>query len=200
MTIEHHSDVRGYFRDRLVTAMKRQRVHTDERTEFYLVNLLASQAIRPSDEAIRTPLIEMLAQASESTGAERLHKFRDVGDSALYVSGFFADHLARRGVNAQYAATLGGRAYSLASSLVSRWAPAAEAAFGDVYGELSEKFDVFVRVFDDVREETALRTPQDIIRLYEKWRQTGSPALAERLEKAGVFPQIQAAKGGRVIH
>lgn len=200
MNIEHHADVRGYFRDRLLTAMRRQKVTADERTEFYLVNLLASQAIRPNDETLRTPLVDMLAQAAEASGTERLYKFRELGDSALYVSGFFADHLQRRGVSAMYAETLGGRAYSLAGSLVLRWAPASEAAFGDVYVELSEKFGTFVRVFDDVREETALRTPQDIIRLYEKWRQTRSPALAERLEKAGVFPQIAAAKGGTIIH
>lgn len=200
MTIEHHADVRGYFRDRLVTSMKRQRVTVDPRTEFYLVNLLAVQATRPTGESIETPLIEMLAHAADATGVDRLHKFRDLGDSALYVSGFFADHLQRRGVSATYAATLGGRAYSLAGSLVERWAPASEAVLGDVYCELSQKFELFVRVFDDVREETALRTPQDIIRLYEKWRQTRSPALAERLEKAGVFPQFLASKEGKVIH
>ena len=78
-----------------------------------------------------------------------------------------------------------------------RWATAAISRRGDLasgsgledaYPELAEAFDLLARALDDVRETTALRTPQDIVRLYERWRRTGSPLLADRLREEGVYP------------
>jgi len=47
---------------------------------------------------------------------------------------------------------------------------------------------------------TSLRTPQDIVRLYDRWRQGRSVAIAERLAAAGVFPQVEAMLGKRGLH
>ena len=63
-----------------------------------------------------------------------------------------------------------------------------EAARIEVYRELASLFAPITRVLDDVRESTALRTPQDIVRLYDKWRRTGSPRIAARLSAEGVYP------------
>jgi len=65
---------------------------------------------------------------------------------------------------------------------------AQEAARIGVYRELAALFAPITRVLDDVRESTALRTPQDIVRLYDKWRRTGSPRIAARLSAEGVYP------------
>lgn len=195
MSIEHHADVRAYFRERLLAALGHHALRPKESTEFYLVNLLADYAVRPDDAMFGKTLFDMYAEASEATGAERGRKFRDLGDNALYVSGFFADHLAARGVSRSYAITMGERGYSVAGSLMQRWGSSSEPGFSDVYVELADHFEKYVLVLGDVREETALRTPQDIVRVYEKWRQTKSPVLAAQLERAGLFPQVMAEKG-----
>ena len=200
MTIEQHADVRGYFRERLVKALSHQRIATQEATEFYLVNLLADYAIRPDEAMFGRTLFDMYAEASEAAGSERIRRFRDLGDNALYVCGFFGDHLKSRGVSRTYAITMGERGYSTVSVMLDR-STTSESGFARVYEDLAGNFEGYVRVLDDVREETALRTPQDIIRLYERWQQTKSPLLAERLERAGVFPQISAdRKRGGALH
>ena len=179
--IEPHGDVRLYFRERLQTALQEHEVRAAERTEFYLVNLLSGFALSPAEELLVRPLAEHLAKALEAeTYQERLKRFRDLGDSALYICGFFADHLEHRKISRDYVVAVGGRAYGEAGTL--------RPALSDVYGELAEKFDVFARVIYDVREQTALRTPQDIVKLYDRWRKTRSPNLARRLGAEGVFP------------
>ena len=55
--------------------------------------------------------------------------------------------------------------------------------------ELAEGFDDFARVLDEVRERTVLRSPQDIVRLYDLWKRTKDPRFAEKLRGQGVFPQ-----------
>jgi hypothetical protein len=198
--IEPHADVRAYFRERLVDALDRHRLRIDTGTEFYLVNLLAGFALAPPLDALDRPLAAQLAEALETRGHERLRRFRGLGDAALYVSGFFADHLTRRGVTADYAGALGGRAYRSASALV-RLAPPREAAFAPVYDELAERFPVYVGVLADVREATTPRSPQEIVRLYDRWKTTGSPAVADQLRRIGVFPALDAAtRRGGTLH
>ncbi len=194
--IEPHADVRGYFRERLLGALERHRLSIDSGTEFYLVNLLSEFAISPPLPTLERPLAEQLADALETEGYERLRRFRGLGDAALYVSGFFADHLERRGITADYAGAMGGRAYRSASALV-RLAPPREAALAYVYDELAAKFSAYVDVLSDVREATTPRTPQDIVRLYERWKQTRSPALADKLRSVGLFPVLEAETRGR---
>ncbi len=194
--IEPHADVRGYFRERLLGALERHRLSIDSGTEFYLVNLLSEFAISPPLPTLERPLAEQLADALETEGYERLRRFRGLGDAALYVSGFFADHLERRGITADYAGAMGGRAYRSASALV-RLAPPREAALAYVYDELAAKFSAYVDVLSDVREATTPRTPQDIVRLYERWKHTRSPALADKLRSVGLFPVLEAETRGR---
>lgn len=185
MPIETHADVRGYFRERLVAAMERQRIVTTESTECYLVNLLAKLAIAANEEPLGRPFAELLAEALEAQGHEKLSRLREVGDSALYVCGFFADHLEHRGIARSYVVAMGGRAYLTARAI----APLARAGeLSPIFEELAARFELYAQVLDDVRESTAMRTPQDIIRLYERWRRTGSSLLAERLEQEGVYP------------
>jgi hypothetical protein len=201
--IEQHADVRAWFRERLLVALERRRVRADERTEFYLVGLLADFALAPPVDALARPLAAQLAEALEVDGPERLRRYRALGDTALYTSGFFADHFERRGITADYVHAIGGRAYRSASA-AARFSPR-DAELSSVWDELGGRFEGYVAVIGDVKESTALRTPQDIVRLYDRWKQTRSPAIAERLRAAGVFPVLDAepqAAGARsrVLH
>ncbi|MCA9605044.1 MAG: hypothetical protein KC619_05595 [Myxococcales bacterium] len=196
MSIETSSNVRGWFHERLEASLVRQGIPASPSTRLYLVELLAGFAERPTEGVLSRPLVFQLADALESDGPERLEKLRSLGDAALYSLGFFEDFFERRGVSRDYVVTMGGRAYSDAWSLAA-FDPR-QAARRDVYGELADGFEDFVEAIDDVRESTVLRTPQDIVRLYEKWKRTKSPRIAARLRSEGVFPAIEADDG--VLH
>ncbi len=192
--IEMSGNVRGWFHERLQSAIDRQRTPTSEATEMYLVELLARYAETPV--SLAQPLALMLAEAAEAAGPERIRRLRELGDTALYVLGFFEDHLDRRGITRDYVVTMGGRAYARAEAL-SVFSPR-ESVRRDVYGELADGFEGYAEAFDEVRESTVLRTPQDIVRLYEKWKRTRSPRVAARLRSEGVFPTIEA--DGELLH
>ncbi|RLB49016.1 MAG: hypothetical protein DRJ42_21965 [Deltaproteobacteria bacterium] len=199
MTIELSADPSGFFRERLVSALGRRNVRVSEGTEVYLVHLLTGFVHVSADEALGQPLVERLAEALEAPGdVERFRRFRALGDNALYVSGFFSDHLDRRGISRDYVVSMGGRAYVAAGDLAERRVGGGAHGLHEVYDELADGFDKLALILDEVRETTSLRTPQDIVRLYERWRRTGSKVLAERLEQEGVFPQEAPKK--RLLH
>ena len=193
MEIELSGDVRGWFHERLLAALDRQNVPAMESTQVYLVELLASFAVDASRARLGRPLALQLAEAVQAEGPEKLRLFRLMGDTALYGLGFFEDHLERRGVSRGYVIAMGGRAYRNLESLCAY--SRSEAVRQPVYGELASRFDRFAEVFDDVRESTELRTPQDIVRLYERYKRTRSPRLAARLREEGVFMQVPADRG-----
>lgn len=200
MTIHAQTELQSYFRERLLASLGRHEVRIEDTTEWYLVQLLAGYAER-ADRGFGRPFVFALAEALEAADVtERLRLFRDLGDSALYACGFFSDHLSKRGVTKEYAVTMGARAYSNAEDLAAQSFFGADMPFADVYGELAEQFEPLTRVFDEIRESTTLRTPQDIIRLYDRWRKTGSPLLAERLREQGVYPQTSTGRGGPSLH
>ena len=194
--IEPHTDVHVFFRDKLSAAMKRCDLYAREATEFYLVQLLSDFVASTPQDILSKPLAERLGRALTASGAEALRRFKQLGDLALFVSGFFADHLDSRGVSRRYVSDLGGQAYAAAGGLACRSRGSAVARDPEVYAELSDRFDAFAGVLNDVREDTTLRTPRDVLRLYERWRRTGSPLLARRLRAEGVFPQVANHEAG----
>lgn len=197
MSVEPCGDVRGFFHERLSSALEEQGLSPDENTEFYLVNLLAQFTTLKEEHALDTPMAHLMADAMKASGLDRFRRFRTLGDLALYICGFFGDHLERRGVSRGYAITVGEQAYAQAGSLSYLAGRAAEGSLAFVFEDLAERFDGYARVLDGVRETTVLRTPQEIVKLYERWRKTGSRTLAQRLEQEGVYPQ--AAKKG-ILH
>ena len=182
MSIESIGDARGYFQERLASALQALNIPATPETEHYLVELLArgqKQTLATPDQ----PLVQRLAAAIETRDRrDRLLRYRETGDAALYTCGFFAEHVHKRGMSPEYYVELGGRAYRAASELCLKRAA--------VYEELGHGFEGFSHALEEVRESTVLRTPQDIVRLYDRWRKTRSPRLAARLHAAGVFPQI----------
>jgi hypothetical protein len=185
--IETTSDLRSWFRERLEAALENQRVEATVETRAYLVELLTGLGVGRRRAPGEVPLALQFKDALEArSGAQRLRLFRMLGDEALCLSGFFSDHLEWRGLSPEYVQTMGGGAYETAGALAEH--SVSEASRTGVYRELAQKFPRFAEVLDEVRERTALRTPQDIVKLYDKWRRTRSRVIAERLYAQGVVP------------
>lgn len=192
--IETFADLRFWFREQLETALDRHRVEATDETRAYLVELLAAMGVGRKRAPGQRPLALQLGDAREAAGIERLRLFRALGDDALCLAGLFPDHLERRGLTTGYVQTMGGGAYESAGVLAVQ--SPSEAPRVVVYRELSRRFRTFAEVLEDVRESTVLRTPQDIVKLYDRWRRTGSPRLAARLTREGVYP----TRGGSTVH
>ena len=71
---------------------------------------------------------------------------------------------------------------------------------GAGFVELGERFHELARVLDEVRERTALCTDAAVVRLYERFRESGSPALLRRLHRRGLHPQATPGKGDPSLH
>ena len=178
--------IRDFFRDLLQRAIANQRATVQPFTELYLVNLLheflMSEAlyVQSDDGSLQQkPLAFLLKEALEEAGPARMHMLRRLGDTSLFVSGFFPDSLARRSnlVDVDYYIAMGGRAYDAVGTL---------AGHRDLWSELSSRFRLLVDLLNEVSERTLASTNIGLVRLYERWMKTGSERMASLLARQGV--------------
>lgn len=194
--MEHISlvvSLQEFFKDSVADAMAKQRVDADDQTAYYVVNLLTlfarSEALFDAPEGRRElrPLAAVLAEAVASERAdERNHGLQRVGDVALFVAGFFGEGLARRPVDVDYYVHMGGAAYgALAESIRGS---SRGRAFSAVFAELARKFQDFVDVLAEVRDEGLSNRDTNVLRTWEIWRRTGSRRAADKLRAEGIEP------------
>jgi hypothetical protein len=180
-----------FFREQLGKAMEHQRVSTSAFTEYYLVNLLAAfvrgermPGREPGFE--ETPLALLYARALAASRFERAQRLRETADTALFVSGFFADSLPEE-AGWRYYAALGERAYAHLSHEHE-----ARTVGPAVFSELAARFRAFADVLAEVSELSRMQRPASVVRLYERWLQTGSRRAALLLNEQGIAPALPA--------
>jgi hypothetical protein len=97
-----------YFKELVESALEHQQLATSEMTSFYVVNLLAGFVhLDGSPAADHEPLGIRLAKALQAGGTRQRDGLRQVGDTSLFISGFFGDSLTRSLVNVDYYISLG---------------------------------------------------------------------------------------------
>jgi hypothetical protein len=188
-----------WFREVVSDALSQRRIAVQEVTEFYLVNLLAGFLEKerlfveePDGTVTAEPLALILLRALASERRARAAQLKRLGDTALFVSGFFGDSLSRRSVDLDYYMAMGGRAYQ---AIAGGGGPAGS---GEIFGELAVRFEQFVDCFAEIAELADLRSNRGLVRLYQRFLATGSERVAERLRERGVAlyagPGVKAFK------
>ena len=189
MLVREESPVE-FFKEQLERAMENQKVCTSAFTEHYLVSLLAG-CIRgdglpaPDPGYDETPLAVIYVKALQASRHERVRLLRAMGDTALFVSGFFADSLSRTLVDLGYYRAMGGQAYAR----LSREERGLVYEPG-VFEELSGRFTEFADVLSEVSEASRLFSDRSVLQLYERWVQTGSRRAAVLLAERGIAPVV----------
>jgi hypothetical protein len=182
MDVTLATSVDEFFHEVVADALSAVDLDASEPAGWYLVGLLGEfTTARLTDE----PLGLKLAAAGASPGQQRVQTLKEVGDTSLYVAGFFAESLSRSLVDVDYYVGLGQTAYTqLARSLGTR------KSIGEVYEELAAKFPRFVDVLAQVRKRIAiaeLNATSDIGRLYEIWLRTRDEWVEKKLKQAGLL-------------
>jgi hypothetical protein len=183
-------DLRGFFREEVLAAKTSLRVPIPETTEFYLVQLLCDFSSRKDD---RTPTEEPLAflykRATESIAAEQVQCYKNLGDVALYVAGYFTDFIEGSMVDVDYYISMGGTAYNSLASLVGSQRHGGQ--FAELYGQLARQFTELVDVLNVVASRASSKGGKDgdLLKLYDRYARTGSAHLRRQLLARGMLPQ-----------
>ena len=176
-------NVEGFFHDEVDRAFRDEGLPPGTLVEHYIVQLLSSYAAHRIEDR---PLALRMLAATEAPPPERRRQLRDIGDTSLYLSGFWSEHLAGGPVDVDYYIGMGGAAYGELARGGAGWTG---DPYGDVFGELALNFVRFVGALALVSRRVAVpASNQDIVRLYRRWQRTHSLDAAARLAAMGVVP------------
>jgi hypothetical protein len=178
-----------FFKEQVEAACERQHLHPQPMTSYYVVSLLSefthwqrgTSGPAVGGEALGVKLLRAL----DSGGTMARLNLKQVGDTSLFISGFFSDSLRRSLVDVDYYVSLGGYAYK---SLVD-----GDDTLSPIFAELAEKFVAFVDVLSEVSARTHLTNDTDLLRLYEKWLRTRSRRNGDLLAERGIVPTAAAS-------
>ncbi len=179
-----------FFREQLERAMEHQKVSTSAFTEYYLVNLLSAcvQATsrRPSPASTRRRWPSSTSAPCRPRAASARACCGRWATPRLFVSGFFADSLSRGLVDLGLLQGDGRPRVRAAEPRGLRpraWArPSSPSSSG--------RFCEFADVLAEVSETSRLGTNTSVLRLYERWVQTGSRRAAVLLAERGIAPVL----------
>ena len=187
------ANLREFFKDTLHETLRKQQVTVQDQTEHYVVNVLTlfarSEALyETTPEGLRLkPLVSMLCAALEAPrGSALSHRaLQRLGDVSLFVAGFFARSFAAKLVDIDYHIAMGGCAYGTLAHATQR---GRGRVLGNVFAELSSKFQPMVDALNEVCEGSGTHCDRDVLRLYEVWLKTGSARCYQQLKRLGVEP------------
>lgn len=142
--IETFKTLDPYFNDLLKEALSQERLKLDGLSEVYLLKLISefgqtnilTELSRPNEAG--TPTLAWLLASAQQAGWNQFNAYRQLGDVALVVGGFF------KPPNLAYHIDMGSTAYLQASTM------AHHSVFKPLLAELAIRFrrlvDVFMRV------------------------------------------------------
>ena len=150
--------------------------HPSRRATSYLVGLLDAR-VRQERRSAPETLAECLIEAMGTDGAQGLSRLRALGDRALFDAGFFGDSLRGRAVGVSYYSQIGSTAYRQVST----------GTGSVVFHELARGFPDFVELLAEVGERARGRKAVDLLRLYDRYRETRDERHRARLLRHGLI-------------
>lgn len=186
---------RPFFTKMVEDAVAQRRLKAPIATQTYLVGLLEHYMVSGNlfgaaeigGSPVPSTLAETFLIATNAEPAAKQELLKRLGDSALYISGFFGDSLHRKVVDVDYYAEIGGSAYSTLAGVMAR-----ETA--PIYYDLSQRFLDYVEVLTVISQQSLVQSDKDLLRLYNRYLVTGSKLAAEQLLEQGIFTALPTAK------
>ncbi|MBL7544650.1 MAG: hypothetical protein JNL11_12610 [Bdellovibrionaceae bacterium] len=166
--IKAENDVRGY----LVQVL-----------EHYLdaQNLFDKEKVDEAGRRKPTTLAELYLTAASADFNQRIELLKRLGDKSLYISGFFGDSLQRKVIDIEYYVNMGGSAYNILAKTVDKNDPQK-----NVFETISRRFVDFVEALSYISQNVMISNNQSLLRLYDRYLQTGSTLAKEKLLELGI--------------
>ncbi len=174
-----------YFRRRLHRCAEQMHLTPHDDTLWYLGTLLerfgrSDQLFEYHEGSRRMQALALLYKDAYETPDQhqRCQLLQRLGDLALFLGAFFPERYARRGIRRDYFVGMGGGAYDYLSEHLPRQR--------HIFHELTWQFGRMIELVAKAGDRRSRLGHDEILHLYARWVETGSPALASQLRDLGI--------------
>tara|TARA_B100001248_G_C27399050_1_gene468332 strand:- start:1604 stop:2203 length:600 start_codon:yes stop_codon:yes gene_type:complete len=181
-------DSTSYFQELVQDAMKNRSVNNDPLVTSYLTNLLIHylhtenlfDELGEDGKKNRPTLAELFLRAMNSDASIRSDLLKKLGDTSLYIGGFFSESLNKKLIDVDYYVNMGETAFS-------NLAKNSEDIYAEMYDDFAKRFVDYMDVLTFIARTSSIANNNDLLKLYEDYQKTGSSLLKETLIEQGFF-------------
>ena len=141
--------------------------------QFYIFSDHLFSELNASGKKQVKTLAELYLHSQHSSVSSKSN-LKKMGDTSLYISGFFRESLKKKLVSVDYYINMGQQAYRSLSDFQN----------GDLFEELSLRFSDLVIVLFQIRKKNS--TNNDLLSLLDQYMETGSTQTAQDLISQGI--------------
>lgn len=186
-----HANLFDYFDGRVEDAADAQALKLPLQVSQYLKQLLVE--LTSTDHLFRADAPQTLAElhlrASGSPPGQAIGLYKQLGDRALYMGGYFHESLARKTVGAGYYADMGEAAYyRLAGLTRATWTD--QGPLSALFGELAQAFRDCMKVLRTIGGRDRGQDLQDLVSLAQRWLATQDAHADRLLLERGALPPL----------
>lgn len=182
-------DSNQYFQTVVEDAFNERRLDSSPYVKTYIVDVLKHYLVvenlydqkDQSGKKTRQTIAEMYLGAKQLSRRERTEQLKKLGDSSLYISGFFSDSFQRKIIDVDYYVDMGRMAFDSLSSDVD------EDTFSKLFKDLSLHFLNLVDVLALISQKAKIMDEENVLRMMDVYSKTGSSLLGETLAEKGFF-------------
>jgi hypothetical protein len=190
--------LREYFTEALGQAMGESMVKLTQSCQLYLINLLndfsrSENVYAGTDYGENPALAILLSRAADAEPQEAVRIYKHLGDSSLYLSGFFNESVGNQAVSVDYYQSMGESAYAQVAGQIRH----SEATSSALYMELAHRFGDLISLLNAISfhgpkaaPETTGLQDKEIFDLVKRYRRTQNPEILKVLNKTGVSPLL----------
>lgn len=179
------SSLADFFRKRLTHYAQSLRPPPHEDTCWYLGNLLdrygrSEHLFTYRDGRMNLQPLALVYSDALHAGSEfeRCVLLQRLGDMALFLGALFPTRLARYGIHKDYFIGMGGSAYDYLGDNARH--------NRHIFAELARTFARMLEMVADACLRREPLTSEDVLALYQRWRETGDPLAARQLQALGI--------------
>ena len=170
-----------FFNHLIQRKMSESGISVSEEVKTYLSNLLQFYIFtdhlfkeNPSGKRYIQPLAETYL-CSGASSFSRKNSLKQVGDTSLYISGFFREALKRKTVSPDYYIKMGKAAYTALAELQPE----------NVFQELADRFLDLIFILYRIQQHSAARAPY-LLSLLNRYMDAPSRREAGELARSGI--------------
>lgn len=201
-TIQLATDLSQFFKDEVRDTAQKQGLSLTPHVSEYLARILErfaktqdyllqhrreieSAELNEFPGVAKMPtMATMWLESFHLSPSQQFFQLQNLGDFALFTSGYFSDYVRKSLLDQDYYFAIGGQAYERAG--VIRESISSERAV-NTYFELAEGFKQFAEIFAELSDRTLLGSDKDILKLYGKWLDLKSGRIARMLAENGII-------------
>lgn len=179
-----------FFRSQIQEASSACYLELTEDVEFYLVDLMCKfihmeGRAENVEEVFGKPLAFMLKDALEGPKEQRIKHLKKLGDTSLYVSGFFQEYFNGKCIGIDYYISMGSGAYNSIAEITAKSPVSGQRS--EVFEELATSFGSLVETIATVSDKLSPMAPTNLLEMYSRWTQNNSERLRKKLEESGIL-------------